>query len=389
MAKTTYKKKIKNGKEYFFYRLRHETLIKPKDIYSPTLEGLKEKIKKVTTELDRNVLPTKLTFGALFDIWLFDVHSNTIKQTTMERYYGVYINYIKSSPLYDIQIQKLKSMHIQSYYNTLFRQGKSSNIIKTINLLIAPCIRYAFNNDLVIKDFSRCVTLPKKKEKIKAPKDRFIIPFTLEEQQIFINTIKGHELEMLFITALNTGMRQGELLALTWDDVDFKNNCIYVNKSIKRVIKVSKEGKGSSDIELQSTKTESGNRTIPMPVILAKLLKQHKIKQMENKLRGTNYYTNNSLVFCNPFGKYLNRGTVLKKFKKILKENGIQDRKFHDLRHTYATRLFELGENPKVVQTILGHSNISVTLDTYTHVLDSMKNNAVSKLNDLSISMGL
>ena len=97
----------------------------------------------------------------------------------------------------------------------------------------------------------------------------------------------------------------------------------------------------------------------------------------------------NKLVFCNMFGKYLDSGNVLKRFKKVLNEMDLQDMKFHDLRHTFATRLFELGEEAKTVQELLGHSNISITLDTYTHVLDSMKRKAAQKLNDLYQSMGV
>jgi integrase len=89
------------------------------------------------------------------------------------------------------------------------------------------------------------------------------------------------------------------------------------------------------------------------------------------------------------FGRYLDCSNVRKRFKRILVANGMQDKKFHDLRHTYATRLFELKEDPKTVQSLLGHSNISITLDTYTHVLDSMKERAASKLNDLYNSMGV
>ncbi len=96
-----------------------------------------------------------------------------------------------------------------------------------------------------------------------------------------------------------------------------------------------------------------------------------------------NLYIDNRLVFCNIYAGYLDSSNVRKRFKKILINNGFKDKKFHDLRHTYATRLFELKEEPKTVQSLLGHSNISITLDTYTHVLESMKKKAATKLNTL------
>ena len=140
---------------------------------------------------------------------------------------------------------------------------------------------------------------------------------------------------------------------------------------------------------MQSPKTKKGLRVVPLPYHLIDKLKHHRLKQKSLKLKAANLYEDNNLVFCNTFGKYLDSGNVLKKFKKILKDNDIPTRKFHDLRHTYATRLFELGEEAKTVQELLGHSNISITLDTYTHVLDSLKGNAISKLNDLYSKVGI
>ncbi|MGV2686299.1 tyrosine-type recombinase/integrase, partial [Clostridium perfringens] len=134
---------------------------------------------------------------------------------------------------------------------------------------------------------------------------------------------------------------------------------------------------------LQTPKSIKANRTVTIPTVLVKRLKQYRIEQLQNKLKISNLYTDNNLVFCNQYGRYLDSSKVRKELKKILKDNKMSDRKFHDLRHTYATRLFELGEDPKTVQELLGHSNISITLDTYTHVLENMKKKAASKLNDL------
>ena len=385
VAKTVYKKKIKCGKEYYFYRLRHENSLKPKDIYGKTIKELEEKIKKIENELDNNISSTKLTLGALIEKWLFDVHANTIKSTTMQRYYTVYKNYIKDSPIYDIKVQKIKAMDIQEYYNALFKKGKSSSIINYINLIIAPTIRYAFNNDIIIKDFSRSLIVPKDKNTVDNKNK--IVPFTIEEQEAFIKAIRGNELEVLFITALNTGMRIGELLALTWKDI--KDNTITVNKTLVSDRDVSKDGISTIGAATNAPKTENSNRTISIPVKLSKLLKQHKLKQLDNELIGTKYHQNNDLVFCTQYGKYLNGDITRRKFQQILKDNDIKPRKLHDLRHTYATRLFEAGVNPKVVQTMLGHSSVSMTLDIYTHVLDNLKDKAMDKLEELSSSMGL
>lgn len=386
LSKTTYKKKLKNGKEYYFYRLRHKNLKKPKDIYGSTVKELESKIKTLTNELDNNINDNKEYFGTLLKDWLYNVHLINKKPSTKERYDSIFRNYIEDSPIYNLKLKDLSSTDIQNYYKDLLYRGKSAATIKNLNKLIAPSIRYAYNNNRIIKDFSVAIVLPKDDEEIKLTKVSEVKPFSLQEQIQFLDTIKGHELELLFITALDTGLRQGELFALTWNDIDFKKGCISVNKSFKSVKNIDT---GEYENIIQTPKTSKGIRIVPIPTHLIDKLTQYRLEQKTLKLKMSNLYEDNRLVFCNQYGKYLDSSNVLKKFKKILKDSELKDRKFHDLRHTYATRLFELGENPKTVQDLLGHSNISITLDTYTHVLDSMKEKVASKINDLYIYMGV
>ncbi|BDU90508.1 tyrosine-type recombinase/integrase [Clostridium perfringens] len=389
MARTTYKKKMKNGKEYYFFRLRHKNLKSPRDLYGNTVKELDKKIKDLTFELDHGVQNNKECFENFFESWLFEINFINKKPSTKERYEGLYRNYIKGSSISSINIKDINQTDIQKYYNALVKKGISVSTIKQLHKIIAPSLRYAYNNNLIIKDFTKAIILPTEKEEVKLKSMNKINPLTLEEQQIFIEAIKGHELEVLFLTALNTGMRQGELFALTWNDIDFDSNTISINKTAKFVAKVDREGRGKGSVLVQTPKTISSIRTIPIPVFLKDKLKQYKTIQSKNRLRLANIYQNNSLVFCNTYGKYLDSSRVRKDFNKILINNQLQARKFHDLRHTFATRLFELGENPKKVQTILGHSRISTTLDIYTHVLESSKESISSKLDDLYLSMSV
>ena len=192
---------------------------------------------------------------------------------------------------------------------------------------------------------------------------------------------------ILFITALNTGMRQGELLALTWKDINFDDSSIEVNKNVKYVCEVTKDSRSSYKMEVQTPKTKGSIRTVNIPNFLVKVLRTYKRSQLEVKLKLGNLYEDNNLVFATPTGTYIDSSNLIRRLRSILKKNNMRSIKFHDLRHTYATRLFELDENPKTVQKLLGHSNISTTLDTYTHVLENVKEKAVSKLDDLYINM--
>lgn len=382
MARTKYKKRIVNGKEYYYYRVRHPNLKTYKDVYALTPKELDYKIKELLEELDHNI-DNKELFGPFFCNWLFEVNCINKKPSTRERYEGIYRNYIKDSPLVTMKIKDLKALDIQSYYNKLFRDGKSVSSIRFIHKLIAPFIRYAYNNNMIIKDFSKALVLPQENETAKLNKESDVKSLSLEEQRRFINAIKGHELESLFLTALNSGLRQGELFALTWSDIDFENAIITVNKTAKFISAVSENGREKSKIVIQTPKTKRSIRKVPIPKYLVRQLTQHKLSQTESKNKLGSNYQNHNLVFCTEFGTYLDSSNVLKRLRKILKDNNLPEIKFHDLRHTYATRLFELGENPKTVQELLGHSNIGITLNTYTHVLDSLKEKAISKLNEL------
>lgn len=383
MPKTIYKKKIKNGKEYFFFRLRHKNLRKPKDIYAPTEKELKEKIKNITKDLDNNIKDTKEYFDTFFTEWLFNIRFLKLKETSKNIYESIYRIYIKECELSDIKVNEICVADVQKYYNNLIKKGATPHTVVQIHKLINPFIRYLYDNDIIIKDFTRAIQLPKEDEKTKLKKAEKINPFTLEEQKKFIQVIKGNNYEILYLTALYTGMRRGELLALTWNDINFDKGYIDVNKTMSLVSEVSEEGRGDNKIIVQTPKTRGSIRKVDIPVTLANILRKYKIKQAESILKSNGRYEKNNLVFCNKNGKYLAPSYVTRKLKKTLIDNGMEARRFHDLRHTYATRLFELDENPKTVQTLLGHSNIGTTLNTYTHVLDKSKSKTVSKLEVL------
>lgn len=399
MSKTTYNKKIKNGKEYYFYRLRHKNLSSPKDVYASTVKELDAKLKDLIKELDYGV-NNKEIFGNFMKDWLFDVHFTTVKPSTKERYEGIYRNYFENSKLSKMKLKDVIPKNIQEHYNSLVKEGKSVNSINNLHKIIAPCIRYAYNNNMIIKDFTRAIMVPAESEEEKLAKISEVNPFTIEEQKLFLKAIKGHNLEVLFLTALNTGLRIGELLALTWKDFDYENKVVRVDKAIKYVTEVSKEnGREKCKLTLQTTKSTSSDRVVPVPDIFIKTMRQHEAKQKSVKFKAGVAYSNLDLIFCTELGKYLDPSNVNKRIKKVLnnitnmeeakKQNiDVSNKSIHDLRHTYATRLFELKEEPKTVQKLLGHSTLAITMDTYTHVLEELKENAVSKLNDLYKIMG-
>lgn len=221
---------------------------------------------------------------------------------------------------------------------------------------------------------------------VTLPKDnstKEIKILTPNQQKLFIEAIKGHNLEVLFLVALGTGLRLEELLGSKWSDIDFSNGTLTVNKTLQRIIEISRDGNIDSKIIEQFPKTKNYIRTIPIPQNILSRLKNHKLEQSKNKLKLGEAYFNNDYVFCDSLGYPIDDKRPARNLKGILTKINIELIKFHGLRHTYATRLFEVNVPPKTVHVLMGHYDISITLDIYTYVMEDTKLEAIEKLNEI------
>ncbi len=324
-----------------------------------------------------------VTIGPLMHTWLYEVVrvSDKIKPSTFERYEGVYRNYIKDSPLYGIKLHNLKSIHIQRYYNTLYENGKTSSQIKNLNKLLKKFFFYAVDEGYLLKNpcTSKSLTIPGE----VTQEDTDIEIFNDEEIEAIKKALEGHRLKPLILLALGTGLRQGELLGLKWSNVDLKNKEIKVEQAIKAVTIINSDGSRKYEIREQPLKTKNSIRTMPIPSNLIPILEKHALKQKEEKLKAGPLYNDSNYVFTTATGNPIDTRNLLRAYERLLKKAGVSYRKFHTLRHTYATKLFEKGVPLKTVQMLLGHSDISVTANIYTHVMPEKKIDAAEKINDL------
>ena len=203
---------------------------------------------------------------------------------------------------------------------------------------------------------------------------------TPSEQQQFMQAIKGHRLEALYLLALATGMRRGELMALTWDCVDFRNKSILVKSSISRV---KDPDTGITGLIFSEPKTKSGRRQVPILSNMIPVLQAHKVRQDEEKAQAGSAWNKKDLVFCSNVGTPVEPRRVCTTMNKLTDAVGLPRLTFHALRHTFATRMLEANAPAKVVQDVLGHADVTLTLNTYSHVIGTTAHEQMSRIDGL------
>jgi len=202
---------------------------------------------------------------------------------------------------------------------------------------------------------------------------------TLDQVHKLLTVVNGHEMEALFKLALATGLRRGELMGLKWQDINVDAGVLQVRRILSRVPS-KMPGKGYVEAE---PKTQKSRRSLVIAPFALEALTQHRVRQLEAKLKAGDAWQEHDYVFCTSIGTHLNpTRDMLDQLKALLKKAELPDIRFHDLRHSAATLLLSVGVHPKVVQEILGHSQISITMDVYSHVLPGMQQDAMSRLND-------
>ena len=351
--------------------------IKRKEFTGKTQQEVKKKLEEYKKEMLLGTISSddKITVSEWYHTWLFDYRIKDLKPKSFEKYEGIYRNYIKDSELGKIKLKDLRATHIQRYYNKL-QDTKPISTIKGINTRLKPCLGEAEKQGYIQKNYCKMVTLPKDNN------TKTIKVLSKEEQQKFIEAIKGHKLEMLFLVALGTGLRLGELLGLKWSDIDFNTGILTVNRTLSRV---KNQTTGKYEIIEQTPKTKNSNRTIPIPNDILNKLKEHKKNQSKQRLFVGEGYINNNYVFTDDIGNPIDDKRPGRNLKSTLAKLSIEPIKFHALRHTYATRLFEANVPPKTVQVLMGHYDISITMDIYTHVMEDAKLEAIEKLNNIFV----
>ncbi|PGE14999.1 site-specific integrase [Bacillus toyonensis] len=310
------------------------------------------------------VEPSKLLYGEYLESW-FNTKKHSVGVQTAKVLRG-YLNSRIIPSLGTIKLAKLTSLHMQNYVNSLRDDGLKRGTIEKIIKLIRNSLEHAIDLELIPKNVAAKTKLPKSdKEELTVWNER--------EVQLFLKVAHDSRHSIVFHMALVTGMRQGELLGLRWKDVDLEKGHLTISQTL------SHDGKTF----LLGGKTKSSLRKILLPASTVAKLKKHRAVVLKEKLSQGEEYQDNDLVMCTPSGTPINPANVRRSLNALIKKAAVPKIRFHDLRHTHATLLLAKGVNVKVISERLGHSNIKITLDTYSHVLPTMQEDAINKIEEI------
>lgn len=346
--------------------------------YGKTRKDVAEKINNCIKQLNNGTyidISNSPTLEEWLRTWLFTYKKNAVRATTFEQYETV-LRVHAIPALGSIRIAELKSYEVQRLYNKMLEDGLSPRSIQLLNVVLHGALKQAVKCGLVMQNVCETVELPKAKQKEMRV-------LTREEQDKLITVFEGDRYGGAYLFSLFTGLRRGEILALTWSDIDFDSKTINVNKNLSRVKNYEEEG-GKTRLIISEPKTMKSNRTVPLIEYLIEVLKRQKIIQQEDRIAAHGLYEENDIVFANDVGRAIEPGNFNRRFYKLVKSAGIPHANPHCLRHSFATRGLELGIDIKTMQELLGHSSVALTGDIYTHVMIEQKKDAMKAFDKLT-----
>lgn len=365
-------------------------------LYNFNLKELKAEFEKRKEEAKRGVDKklTNITLDEWFEEWFTRYKVPKIKETSiipMKTKYRANFGRLIGS----MKVAEIRNMDIQDVINTMQREGRATSSMRDALGRVRECLESAKNNRIISENPCFDITVPWE----NVTKERRFL--SQEEQNRFLQQVENNWYKEMFYIMFLTGMRIGEVGGLKWEDVDFKNKCININRSLS-----CQYESGVKTVRLTAPKTHNSYRKIPFmgeaeEMFLSQKKKQDKIKkELGKRYRSDGEFSD--LVFVTSMGSPVFRHHAEKEVKKVVKAineqeafdsvreqrepHYFEDLYPHAIRHTFCSRCFQLNMNPKVVQKLMGHQHYSTTIDIYTHVMQDDIDSEVCKLESAIVT---
>ena len=334
--------------------------------YAKTQRECREWLRTTLAQVDSGLTieGARTTLGEYLDRWM-EASQSRFRPRTTYLYAGIIRHHI-APYVGAIKLKDLRPDHIQSLYTTRMKDGVGVRTVHLMHAILHRALDQAVRRGLVTRNPTDAVDKPTSKTQEMKVLEPGQVTVLLEEAKA------GHQ-EALYYLAVTTGLRQGELLGLRWADLDWETGRLQVQRQLQVV-----PGQGKVFCE---PKSAAGRRSIVLGATALEKLREHREYQHTQRLFAGARWKENDLIFPCSLGTPADPQYLLQTFKRLLKKAGLPEIRFHDLRHTAATLMLQQGVHPKIVQERLGHSNISLTLNTYSHIIPGMQEDAAKKLD--------
>ena len=339
---------------------------KRKVLYGKTRAEVSAKLTKAMADRDGGIVFDSggTTVGDYLDRWLTDSVRGTVRESTYSRDKYLVTNHIKPA-LGRLKLTNLNALHLQGLYRDRLDSGLSGSTVQKMHHVLHKALAQAVRSNLIPRNPAASVKAP-------TPTPKEMHPLSASEARKLLEVAQGDRLEALYVLAVHTGMRRGELLGLKWPDVDWENATVRVRRTLTR--------NGTGHV-LGEPKTKKSRRTVRITPQAVEALNGHRAKQSEEMLTSGSLYQEQGLVFAGTGGGLINPSNLRQRsFTPLLEHAGLPRITFNDLRHTCASLLFQKNVHPKFVQELLGHASVAITLDTYSHMLPGMGSQAADAM---------
>ncbi len=351
---------------------------------SHTVEGTKRRaqneLNDLLSKLQRGeyVAPSRMTLGEYLERWLTDYARVKVAATTFERYAEI-VRVHLAPALGHHAVAKLQPLHIQAYYSHALHQGRrdgrgglSAQTVLHHHRVLREALQQAVRWQLLARNPADAVEPPR-------PQRREREVFDQGEVERLLEAAHGTRLAVPVLLAVTTGLRRGEFLGLRWQDVDLDGGKLAVRQSLEQT---------KAGLAFKPPKTQKGRRVVTLPLMTVEALRRHRAEQAREKLFLGPAYQDHGLVLARVDGRPLDPAGATRAFARLVRRAGVRPISLHGLRHTHATLLLGANVHPKVVSERLGHATVGMTLDTYSHVLPHLQEEAAQKIDALLAGSG-
>lgn len=342
---------------------------KRKSVSGKTRMEASKKIRTLLTTRDAS-LPMPTTAPRVdqwFDTYLNDVAAKKVRPSTLHRYQGDVRNHVIPA-LGRKRLDQVSPADLTALYNAKLASGLSPVSVRHLHAVIRRALNVACKWQLITRNVAMLVDPPSMQR-------REIEPLSASQSRQLLDACRGDRLEARWAVGIALGLRQGEVLGLQWQDVDLDSGSLSVRRALQR-----QKGAG---LVFTEPKTDRSRRTIPLPLPLLASMRAHRSRQLEERLVAGTEWADSNCVFATLTGKPTDPRDDWMAFKSLLVAAGLPNVRLHDLRHTAASLLLLQGVSARVVMEVLGHSQISLTLNTYSHVAPEMQVDAMDRVSSV------